>query len=1524
MASLGTWSALLASAALTLGGCNSLLGDFKYDPNFTGVTGTGGGPSADEQGNIVILPAAGLVTTERGGKATFTISLKVKPTSNVAIVLSSSNLAEGTVSPISVSFTPENFDAPQMVQVTGVDDTLPDKTQTYTIKTSPASSEDPVYVGIDPLDVQVRNVDDETAGVTLVPPSGLVTTESGGEAMLGIVLNHAPAADVTIGLSSDRPTEGTVSPPSLIFTPLNWMAPQMVTITGVNDDVADGEQAYSVVTAPIVSADPEYNGFDADDALVKNQDNDSAGVTLTPSTGLRTSETGDMTTFGVALNSPPVSDVRITLTSNDPAEGTALPESLIFTPLNWMAPQTVTVTGVNDDRSDGNQPYQIVTNPAESDDPAYDGHDGPNAEVTNIDDDSPGITALLPGVDLATSEDGSAVTFTVVLNSKPSGDVLLDVSSSNVAEGVISPALLTFTETNWNAPQTVTVTGIDDDVADGMQPYTVHVRPSAASVDAAYAALLETDVPVWNTDDDSAGIKVIAPNQPLQTREWGESATFQVVLNSKPTADVTIALTSSDLTEGTVSPAALVFTVDNWKAPQTVTAKGVNDDVADGHQPYKIITEDAVSQDPMYSGKIADNVDLTNIDGDTPGITVTPANQQLTTHENGASATFQVYLNSEPTGDVIIPVASSNTAEGTVSTASLKFTTSNWRAAQTVTVKGVDDDGTADGDQLYRVTLGLATSTDTKYLIDPPDITVKNVDSDQPGISLRNADLLSTKENGAIATFQIFLNSRPTQTVTIGLSSTRTSEGTVSPAAVTFTRDNWSAPQTVTVKGVDEKIADGDQPYRITTAPAQSADPKYSGLDVADVPVTNLDDDTPGVIVTLPAGGLSTREGGGTGTFTIELKSQPTADVTLSLSSSRPSEGTVSPTSLTFTALNWNAKRTITATGGEDSIADGNQPYTIVIAPATSQDALYNGRFGSDVPATNQDDDTPHIVVSAVSNDTTEWGTSASFTIRLGSQPKADVTIPVVSLAPKEGTASPASVTFTALSWQAPQKITITPVNDEVEDGNQLFTVDLGKATSSDPGYNGLDGGEVELSNIDDDIAGVLVSAASGNTSELGGTATFTIVLTSQPTASVTIPLASTNLAEGTLSVASVTFSTTDYGSAKTITVTGVDDEPSDGDQSYSIAVGAATSMDGNYAGIDGPDVMIKNVDDDSAGLNISDTDGGMTGEKATAADFTFTVALTSKPAGSVAIPLSSSDVGEGAVTPSSLVFTAANWKSPQTVTVSGVDDQVQDGNQPYAVVLGKPTSTDGDYDALEPVSIPMSNVDDDMAGVDVGMADGSTTEMGATAKFPVVLRTKPAANVIIPLSSGDETEGTVTPASLTFTPDNWNVVQFVTAHGENDDEEDGNRSYTILTGVISSTDNNYKGMNPDDVTLLNVDDDVAGIQVSLISGPTTEAGGSATFTIVLSTEPTGLVSIPVSSSAVDEGTVSVTMVEFTTADWDEVQTITVQGADDALADGTQEYAILLGKPVTADANYGAIDPDDVKVSNSDDEPAAE
>src|SRR5947208_499257 len=196
----------------------------------------------------------------------------------------------------------------------------------------------------------------------------------------------------------------------------------------------------------------------------------------------------------------------------------------------------------------------------------------------------------------------------------------------------------------------------------------------------------------------------------------------------------------------------------------------------------------------------------------------------------------------------------------------------------------------------------------------------------------------------------------------MGLSSSDLTEGTVAPASVTFTSGNWNAAQTVTVTGVDDFGDDGAVAYTIVTAAATSTDASYSGMNAADVGVTNTDNDTAGITV-LPTSGLTTTESGGTATFTVALLFPYAALFRSGLSSSDLTEGTVAPASVTFTSGNWNIAQTVTVTGVDDFGVDGPVAYTIVTAAATSTEDGKSARLNADDSMTTSDDDSSEITV---------------------------------------------------------------------------------------------------------------------------------------------------------------------------------------------------------------------------------------------------------------------------------------------------------------------------------------------------------------------------------------------------------------------------------------------------------------------------------------------------------------------------------------------------------------------------------
>jgi hypothetical protein len=711
---------------LSIAGCGDNLG---APSDARGPDAEGGADAAPDVG-VTVTPTSGLTTTEAGGEDTFTVVLDSPPTENVTIDLSSDDTGEGTVSPASITFTSENWNAPRTVTVKGVDDDIADEDTDYTIVLSPAESDDDRYDGLDPDDVQVTNDDDESPGITVTESAGgVITNENGSSDTFTIVLDSEPSADVTIDVSSDDDTEGTVFPESLTFTPDNWNAPQEIVVTGVDDDDDDGPIMYDIVTDPAVSGDAGYAGIDPDDVIATNIDDDTPGMTVVPSADpLLTGENGDSATFTITLNSQPLGDVTVTLDVDDDTEGELDdPTPIVFTTENWNSLVEVTVNGVDDDLDDLDQPYSVSITVTSVDDAGYDGLVVPDVDLVNVDDDSPGVTVSPVSGD--TTESGGQATFTVTLNSEPTSNVTVTLFSENEGEGTVDPIEIIFTPINWNSLVEVTITGVNDDVPDGNQQYFINIEP-VESDDDGYDGIDPPNVSVTNIDNDTPGT-IVTPIIGLVTSELLETAEFTIVLTTQPTLPVTIALSSSDETEGTLEVPSVTFTALNWDEPQLVVVTGVDDALIDGNQPYTIVTGLTDSLDPDYDGLPVDDVSVVNIDDESPFLVIQPRRKLHFVNENGTvTTTLQIRLSVQPTDDVTCTFATSDATEGDIDLTTLTFTTDNWDTRQDIIVSGVDDD-LLDGDQRFNVITNPCTSNDLAYSgFDAVNIPVLNRDNE--------------------------------------------------------------------------------------------------------------------------------------------------------------------------------------------------------------------------------------------------------------------------------------------------------------------------------------------------------------------------------------------------------------------------------------------------------------------------------------------------------------------------------------------------------------------------------------------------------------------------------------------------------------------------------------------------------------------------------------------------------------------------------------------------------------------------
>jgi len=201
-----------------------------------------------------------------------------------------------------------------------------------------------------------QHVTAAAAGVVVVPVTGLTTSEAGGADAFSVVLASPPTAAVTVGLASADPSEGLLSASSLTFAPASWNVPQTVTVTGVDDAIDDGDVAFAVLTAPAVSADALYDGFDPADVAVTNVDDDDAAANLPPINtvpGAQTVSANSVLVFlaaggnRVSVNDPDAggNPLQVTLTAGNGTLTLAQTSGLTFSSGDGSADASMTFTG---------------------------------------------------------------------------------------------------------------------------------------------------------------------------------------------------------------------------------------------------------------------------------------------------------------------------------------------------------------------------------------------------------------------------------------------------------------------------------------------------------------------------------------------------------------------------------------------------------------------------------------------------------------------------------------------------------------------------------------------------------------------------------------------------------------------------------------------------------------------------------------------------------------------------------------------------------------------------------------------------------------------------------------------------------------------------------------------------------------------------------------------------------------------------------------------------------------------------
>lgn len=921
--------------------------------------------------------------------------------------------------------------------------------------------------------------------------SGLSVNEANGTTSFTIQLSQKPSANVYLNsITISRTDKASLSQGNLVFTPSNWNTPTNLTVTGIPNNVIDGNQNWTIYLGKATSSDLNFDGVDAGNVTGITIDNDAFGMTVSPTTGLTTSNGGGSTTFTVVLNKAASGSfsVSIPITVSNSSIATVSPATVNFTDTNWNQPQTVTVTGTITGLSPGNQSYTIDVGATISSNSSLSGF-STTLSAINIDSNASKFD-ITPTSGLVTSKAGATATIQFRLTSAPSSNVQITVSSSNTSQATVSTSFLVFTTSNWNTFQIITVTGVNNNQIQGNQPFSVVF---GAASGGGITGITPASISGTNTDTNTAGFQLSTTT--VSANEGSSTSTVTIKLNTIPTANVILTLTSSDtVTGGTVLPATLTFTPANWNTNQNINITTVVRDNAQTANVGYTISISAASADTNYNALSAGPINATKVNIDTRGYTVSQTSNFYVSGA-GSVATFNVKLNTQPVGgNVVIPITNYNTSKATVSPATLTFTSANWNTNQTITITALNDG--SSGISTFQIQLGGGAtpfypsagaddySTNNVSIGDWNGASSGNINIQYNGIGGGNklvaiippGTAMQVTEGG---TFNYYLNlsQSPTATVTTPLTTSDSTRATIT-ASLSLTSGNYNSfvPATkATVTGVSDYLITGNTTITIQHGVLSSADAffnTYSGSG-QDFTITAIDNDTFGTTKAQSSGttNLVTEYSGtnNTATYLIKLNARPNSGQTCSfnITSSDTTAATISPASMTFDNMTWATNQTLTVTGVAGPALNYNRSFSIQFSNTTSGQSQFNNQAISSIAMSVVSN---AIVVGSPTPDsnTSVTGTTRTFTVVLNSPPTANVNIPLASSDTQAGTVSPASLTFTTVNWNTPQTVTVTGVNPSpIQNGSVAYQINLGPSTSGDAKYNGITPTAVSMTNLD-------------------------------------------------------------------------------------------------------------------------------------------------------------------------------------------------------------------------------------------------------------------------------------------------------------------------------------------------------------------------------------------------------------------------------------------------------------------------
>ena len=1445
---------------------------------------------------------------------------------------------------------------------------------------------------VSPAQLTIVDDDREPTGIELSVTPSEVAEDAGATDLTvtaTLVDGDARGADTDVALSVSGVTatetdDFTAQAGVTLTIPAGQMShTATLTLTPVDDTIRESAEQVAV-RGDSASAGLPVSGVRV---TITDDDADATAITLSVDRDTIPEDGGaqQLTVTGSLDGDTRSVDTRVTLTISGQtateSDYTALPATLLIRAGQQEGTATVVLDPTDDDIDEPDETLE-VSGQARSVSTRQGGSQQSatqpplavsGVQVTITDDDTAGVTVTPTTF---TVLEGSSSNYTVVLDTQPTADVTVSVSLPNGSDLSVSTTSLTFTASNWNVAQTVTVTAAeDDDLADDG---TVTIGHPVTSTDSLYAAVTPDSVTVTvNDDDDTVSVNFGSAtytveesddSSTIETRE--NEVTVTVTLSADPEREVVIPLSAAGQDNASTDdysgvPESVTFASGDTEKSFTFTATA--DEVDDDGESVKLAFGTLPAG--VTAGSTAETV-VTITDDDVPDVTVSFGSATYTVEESDDSSTIEtrenevtvtVTLSADPEREVVIPLtaagqdnASTDDYSGVPASVTFAIGDTEKSFTFTATADEVDDDGES-------VRLAFGTLPDGVTAGSTAEAVVTITDDDVPAGTVTLVQTPATiDESGTnnVSTVTATLSTASSAVTTITVSVPEDSPVTLSEnRTLTIAQGSTTSAGAVTITAVDDAVYTGDREVDVSGASSNAV----GVTEPDDVTLTITDDEVLPVTVNFGSATYTAAEGSSVA-VKVTLSADPERSVTVPLTSTNQDGASSAdysgvPESVTFASGDTEKSFTVAATA--DDVDDDGE--SVKLAFGTLPTGVTAGSTAEAV-VTITDDDVPDVTVSFSSatytveesddSSTTETRENeVTITVTLSADPEREVVIPLSAAGQDNASTDdysgvPASVTFAIGDTE--KSFTFAATADEVDDDGESVKLSFGTLPD---GVTAGTTDESVVSITDDDVPAVTVSfssatytvAESDDSSTIEtreNEVTITVTLSADPEREVVIPLsaagqdnASTDDYSGVPE--SVTFASGD--TEKSFTVTATADEVDDDGESVKLAFGTlpagvtAGTTDESVVSITDDDVPDVTVSFGAATYTVEETDDSSTTETREN-EVTITVTLSADPEREVVIPLSAAGQDNASTddysgVPESVTFASGDTEKSFTFTATA--DEVDDDGESVKLAFGTlPAGVTAGTTDESVVSI----TDDDVPDVTVSFGaatytveetdDSSTTETRENeVTITVTLSADPEREVVIPLTAAGQDNASTddysgVPASVTFASgDTEKSFTFAaTADEVDDDGESVKLAFGTLPGGVTA------GTTDESVVTIT-DDDVPAGTVTLVLTPATvdESGTNnvstvtATLASASSAVTTITVSVPQDSPVTLSTNMTLTIAQGATTS---AGAVTITAVDDAVYTGDREVDVS----GASSNDVGVTDPDDETLTITDDE----